>query len=96
MFGQGDARSGSYPMADAVTIAPANRRIFTLRHFQTTQFVAYDMDTFAALGDDPAFPSIKTDHAQIVRWGRYGIAFTNSTDIFGPLSLYIGKSTLVP
>lgn len=87
---------GSYPVADAVTIDPANRRIFTLRRFQTTQFVAYDMDSFVALGSDPAFPTIKAERPQIARWGRYGIAFTNSTDLFGPSSLYIGRSTLVP
>ncbi len=87
---------GSYPVADAVAIDPANRRIFTLRHFGTTQFVAYDMDTFAVIGNDPAFPSIKIADAQLVRWGRYGIAFTDSTDIFGQPSLHIGKSVIVP
>jgi YVTN family beta-propeller protein len=87
---------GSYPVADAVAIDPANRRIFTLRTFGTTQFVAYDMDTFAAIGNDPAFPSIQTEYPQLVRWGRYGIAFTNSTDFFEQPSLGIGKSVIVP
>jgi hypothetical protein len=63
---------GSYTVADAVAIDPANRHIFTLRHFGTTQFVAYDMDTFAAIGNDPAFPTIHTDHTQLVRWADMG------------------------
>ena len=82
--------------SEVVAIDPANRRIFTLRRFGTTQFVAYDMDTFAAIGNDPEFPTIEIDHPQLVRWGRYGIAFTDSTDFFGQPSLHIGRSVLVP
>jgi len=87
---------GSYPVADAVAIDPANRRIFTLRRFPNTQLAAYDMDTFGSVGNDAAFPAIKSDHPQLVRWGRYGLAFADGADLFGPLRLYVGKSTLVP
>lgn len=87
---------GSYPVADAVAMDPSSRRIFTLRRFGSTELAAYDMDTFAVVAKDSAFPTVYTTRPQLVRWGRYGIAFTDSSELSGPYSLYIGKSTIVP
>jgi hypothetical protein len=36
------------------------------------------------------------NHASPQSWGRYGVAFTYGSDYYGPGTLYVGKSVLVP
>jgi hypothetical protein len=87
---------GKYPPAAAIAIDSVNRRIFTIQNWLDNGLFVYDMDTFAPLGSDSATGHFYADYPQLVRWGRYGIAFTNNGTGIGPETLYIGESTLVP
>ena len=90
------SRSASSSVATQPALDSANRRIFTIQTFLSNGLSAYDMDTFVSAGTDPGFPYIQAVYPQLVRWGRYGIAFTNNNTGYGVQTLYIGGSTLVP
>lgn len=83
---------GTYSSGSALALDPAARRLFWLSGLG---LVAYDMDAFASAGSDPFFKSV-SGSTLLVRWGRYGVAFTYGSDYYGPGTLYVGKSVLVP
>jgi len=86
--------AGSYPGSTGLAVDSIARRIFTLTY---GTLVAYDMDTFAPLATDTTSASGNFLQAgQLVRWGRYGLAFSYSTGSFNPSALYIGRTTLIP
>ena len=87
---------GTYPSAPALAIDPLTRRIFSLTAFNAPLLSAYDMDTFVAAGTDASIPSGNLFQPLLTRWGRYGIAFTQSADFYNAGTLYVGRSVLVP
>jgi hypothetical protein len=86
--------AGTFLGGSGVAVDSIARRIFTLSYGTLR---TYDMDTFATLATDEASANGNLlQAAQLVRWGRYGLAFSYSKDEFVPAALYIGRSTLIP
>ncbi len=84
---------GVYTTSGALAVDTVARRIFSST---STGLNAYNMDTFALVGTDTAYKNPSTN-TQLVRWGRYGIAYMYSADYYGAgATLYVGKTTLVP
>jgi YVTN family beta-propeller protein len=80
---------GTYPSTGAVAPDPGARRVFFLANQGEPVVSAYDMDTFSPAGSEK-LPMGTGYQRDLVRWGRFGYAFT------GRQVLVIVQSKLVP